>query len=80
MLRQTTRAWFMRRAALASMEERLRVNLRAEAAPEVLADALRAALPAAAAPVEGLQMALEHLEFFRPGKPVPTHRIGALSV
>jgi hypothetical protein len=55
------------------------INLRAEAAPEVLADALRAALPAAAACVAGLQMALEHLEFFRPGKPVPTHRIGALS-
>jgi Ni2+-binding GTPase involved in maturation of urease and hydrogenase len=55
------------------------INLRAEAAPEVLADALRAALPAAAASVEGLQMTLEHLEFFRPGKPVPTHRIEALS-
>ena len=55
------------------------INLRAEAAPEVLADALRAALPAAAASVEGLQMTLEHLEFFRPGKPVPTHRVEALT-
>ena len=53
------------------------INLRAEAAPEALAEALRAALPAAAASVPGLQIALEHLEFFRPGKPVPTHRIGA---
>jgi hypothetical protein len=53
------------------------INLRAEAAPEALAEALRAALPAAATSVPGLQAALEHLEFFRPGKPVPTHRIGA---
>ena len=53
------------------------INLRAEAAPEALAEALRAALPAAAASVPGLQIALEHLEFFRPGKPVPTHRMGA---
>lgn len=55
------------------------INLRAEAAPEVLAEALRESLPAASASVEGLQMTLEHLEFFRPGKPVPTHRIGAFS-
>ena len=53
------------------------INLRAEAAPEALAEALRAALPAVAASVPGLQIALEHLEFFRPGKPVPTHRMGA---
>ena len=53
------------------------INLRAEAAPEALAEALRAALPAAAASVPGLQIVLEHLEFFRPGKPVPTHRMGA---
>lgn len=54
------------------------INLRAEAPPEDLADALRAALPAAATSVPGLEIALEHLEFFRPGKPVPTHRVGAL--
>ena len=53
------------------------LNLRAEAPPETLAEALRSALPAAAASVAGLQITLEHLEFFRPGKPVPTHRIGA---
>jgi len=53
------------------------LNLRAEAAPETLAEALRAALPAAASSVPGLEITLEHLEFFRPGKPVPTHRIGA---
>jgi len=53
------------------------LNLRAEAPPETLAEALRSALPAAAASVAGLHITLEHLEFFRPGKPVPTHRIGA---
>lgn len=55
------------------------INLRAEAAPEELAAALRAALPVAEASVEGLGIALEHMEFFKPGKPVPTHRITALS-
>ena len=53
------------------------LNLRAEAAPEILAETLRSALPAAASSVPGLEITLEHLEFFRPGKPVPTHRIGA---
>ena len=51
------------------------VNLRAEADPEMLAGALREALPFAAQAVMGLQAQLEHLEFFRPGKPVPTHRV-----
>lgn len=51
------------------------VNLRAEADPEMLAGALRESLPVAAQAVAGLQAHLEHLEFFRPGKPVPTHRV-----
>ncbi len=51
------------------------VNLRAEADPEMLARALRESLPVAAQAVAGLQAHLEHLEFFRPGKPVPTHRV-----
>jgi G3E family GTPase len=55
------------------------INLRAEAPPEDLANALKAALPAAASSVPGLEIVLEHLEFFRPGKPVPTHRVGSLS-
>ena len=51
------------------------VNLRAEAAPERLREALEAAV--AGLPVRG---SVEHLEFFRPGKPVPTHRdvVGAV--
>jgi hypothetical protein len=51
------------------------VNLRAEGAPELLASALKEALPAACGACSGLRAELEHLEHFRPGKPVPTHRI-----
>lgn len=54
------------------------VNLRAEADPELLAGAVRDSLPVAAAAVAGLGAELEHLEFFRPGKPVPTHRVESL--
>jgi G3E family GTPase len=50
------------------------INLRAEAAPEVLAAAVRAALAAAAGPFPTLRATLEHLEHFRPGQPRPTHR------
>jgi len=50
------------------------INLRAEAAPEVLAAAVRAALAAAAGPFPTLRATLEHLDHFRPGKPTPTHR------
>ena len=53
------------------------INLRAEAAPDTLANALREALPVAANAFPGLQAQLEHLEHFRPGKPVPTHRVVA---
>lgn len=51
------------------------VNLRAEADPTQLAEVLRASLPPVAREVAGLSVALEHLEHFRPGKPVPTHRV-----
>jgi len=51
------------------------VNLRAEADPELLAGAVRDSLPIAVKAVAGLRAELEHLEFFRPGKPVPTHRL-----
>jgi Ni2+-binding GTPase involved in maturation of urease and hydrogenase len=50
------------------------INLRAEAAPEVLATAVRDGLAAAAAAFPGLRATLDHLEHFRPGKPSPTHR------
>ncbi len=55
------------------------VNLRAEGAPELLASALKEALPVALESCQGLGGELEHLEHFRPGKPVPTHRIESVS-
>jgi len=51
---------------------RLLVNLRAEADPADLEQALRAAVSACAG---SLPYDILHLEHFRPGRPVPTHRI-----
>ena len=55
------------------------VNLRAEAPPEVLKDCLENELAnrraAAAGRGPAIQLELEHLEAFRPGQPVPTHRM-----
>jgi hypothetical protein len=50
------------------------INLRAEGDPEVLDEETSAAL-AAAAGHAGLQVAVQHAEHFRPGRPVPTHRV-----
>ncbi len=57
------------------------VNLRAEAAPEVLRQCLQEAVEATAegaAPSSsgqgGVQLTLEHVESFRPGQPTPVHR------
>jgi len=50
------------------------VNLRAEAAPDVLGTAVREALAATTTAFPGMQTTLDHLEHFRPGKPNPTHR------
>ncbi len=54
------------------------LNLRAEAAPDVLGEAVRAGLAAAAAGFPTLRATLDHLEHFRPGKPTPTHRLTTL--
>jgi G3E family GTPase len=51
------------------------VNLRAEAAPEALQTALESSLTAIALSSPGVQLRLDHLERFRPGKPQPTHRL-----
>ncbi len=48
------------------------LNCRAEAAPEQIRDAVQAAVDALN--TDALSAQLEHLEFFRPGKPEPTHR------
>jgi hypothetical protein len=53
---------------------RLLINLRVEAAPEVLGTALHEALAAAAMKFATLRATTERLEQFRPGKPMPTHR------
>ncbi|HSD28118.1 MAG TPA: GTP-binding protein [Vicinamibacteria bacterium] len=50
------------------------VNLRAEGEPERLEAAVRAALAAALGPA-GVRMSVEHLERFRPARPVPVHRL-----
>jgi G3E family GTPase len=53
------------------------VNLRAEAPPETLRAALDEALLTLGSQLPELELALEHVESFRPGQPVPTHRDGA---
>ncbi len=59
------------------------VNLRAEAAPELLEEAVREALAALAASPEGSEpgvgvtATLDHLEQLRPARPEPTHRMEA---
>jgi hypothetical protein len=50
------------------------INLRAEAAPDVLGTAMREGLVAATQKFATLKSTLDHLEHFRPGKPMPTHR------
>ncbi len=54
------------------------VNLRAEADPEALRDAVRTAVHQFQA-AGSVKAQLEHLEYFRPGKPQPTHRFTHLS-
>jgi Ni2+-binding GTPase involved in maturation of urease and hydrogenase len=54
------------------------VNLRAEAAPDVLGKAMREGLAAAERATPSLRATLDHLEQFRPGKPTPTHRFETL--
>jgi G3E family GTPase len=53
------------------------VNLRAQAAPGVLEEALRESLAAMAGDPGSWSLELIHVEAFRPGRPEPTHRDGA---
>ena len=50
------------------------INLRAEADPGLLREAVLAAISEQSSGNAGLALAVEHLESFRPGRPVPTHR------
>ena len=56
------------------------LNVRAEAAPDVLGTAVHEGLQEVAKKFPGLKATVDHLEHFRPGKPTPTHRIRQLSV
>jgi G3E family GTPase len=56
------------------------VNLRAEAAPELLSEALSNAVQRLDGGEFGIRAKLDHLECFRPGKPQPTHRDAACSM
>jgi hypothetical protein len=53
----------------------LLVNLRAEADPELLRDAVQSAL-ASLSP--GVTVSIEHIECFRPAKPTPTYRMAVV--
>ena len=55
------------------------INLRAEAAPEVLGSVVQDALAAAARKFATLRATMEGLEQFRPGKPMPTHRFEGIA-
>ena len=50
------------------------INCRAEADPDSIRTAVRAAVSDLPATFPGLTAQLDHLESFRPGKPQPTHR------
>jgi hypothetical protein len=58
---------------------RLIINVRAEAAPDVLGAVVHHALAAAARKFPTLGATTERLEQFRPGKPTPTHRIEGIA-
>ncbi|MBI3271962.1 MAG: cobalamin biosynthesis protein P47K [Planctomycetes bacterium] len=51
------------------------LNLRAEAEPEFLSVVTEAALAELGRAARGLRVTVEHQECFRPGRPVPTHRM-----
>jgi G3E family GTPase len=55
----------------------LTINMRAEATPELLRDAVQDAVENCARSTLGLTVTWVHLECFKPGKPKPTHRVGA---
>jgi Ni2+-binding GTPase involved in maturation of urease and hydrogenase len=64
----------LHRLAEAMTEGELIVNLRAEGEPDQLNDVLLAGL-AESAHLFGIVATIEHSEHFRPGRPVPTHRM-----
>lgn len=61
-----------------SASGQLIINLRAEADPALLSQAVTAGLKQTAAAHPGLALSLDHHEHFRPGRPTPTHRDGVV--
>lgn len=55
----------------------LLLNIRAEVAPDVLEQAAQSALQKVIREASRLEFRIAHLEHFRPGMPVPTHRLTA---
>ncbi len=51
------------------------LNLRAEMAPEQLSELVAEVIAAENGSSSGLELRVDHQEHFRPGRPVPTHRI-----
>lgn len=56
-------------------EGELIVNFRAEAAPDVLLETLKASLKGCEAANRGLELRVEHVEHFSPAAPKPTYRM-----
>ena len=56
------------------------INLRAEAEPALLLEAVKTGLAALPSEFPGVTATLDHEEHFRPGKPEPTHRDGEAPV
>lgn len=56
----------------------LSLNIRAEASPEVLSAATQSALGEIFDSASGLTFDISHIESFRPGQPVPVHRLTQL--
>ena len=56
------------------------INLRAEGEPDLLAKAFTDSLEHVTGKFSALTASLEHTEYFRPGKPTPTHRDGEAPV
>lgn len=54
------------------------VNLRAEGDPEELRAAAIGSMAECLSELEGVQFAIEHMEHFRPARPIPTHRLAHL--
>ena len=54
---------------------RVIINVRAEAPPELLRSVVSETVAGCRRAAPGLEADLEHLEFFQPGQPRPTHRM-----